>query len=114
MTNYSRGADFERRVVKELTATGYYAMRSAGSHGIVDVVALCTTDMWGRGDVHDMLIQCKLKGVLSGRESNELFIVADKYDRLPILAKNNKGKTMYLRVDIYEKQDKWEVLDVGR
>jgi len=39
-TRYQKGADFERRVVKYLEEIGYYAMRSAGSHGMFDVIAI--------------------------------------------------------------------------
>ena len=39
MTNYSRGAAFERRIKKDLEKRGYYAIRSAGSHGLIDIAA---------------------------------------------------------------------------
>lgn len=41
--NYKRGADFERRVRDHLRSMGYYAERTAGSHGKADVVAHNTT-----------------------------------------------------------------------
>lgn len=40
MTNYARGADFERKVQAHLESEGYVTVRSAGSKGAVDVVAL--------------------------------------------------------------------------
>lgn len=39
MTNYQRGANFERRVCKWYEAQGFDTIRSAGSHGTVDVMA---------------------------------------------------------------------------
>jgi len=38
-TNYQKGANFERRVVKWYEEQGYDAIRSAGSHGLSDVTA---------------------------------------------------------------------------
>lgn len=40
MSNYSRGANFERRVVKWYEDMGFDAHRSAGSHGLCDVIAV--------------------------------------------------------------------------
>lgn len=47
--NYARGADFERYFVKKiLTEEGaLHAMRSAGSHGVVDVIGLFATPKGG-------------------------------------------------------------------
>jgi len=39
VTNYSRGASFERRVVKWYQEQGFASCRSAGSHGKSDVWA---------------------------------------------------------------------------
>ena len=38
-TNYKRGVKKEREAMKQLEAVGYEAMRTAGSHGIFDVIA---------------------------------------------------------------------------
>lgn len=40
MTAYSRGANFERRVADWYEEQGFEVIRSAGSHGACDVVAL--------------------------------------------------------------------------
>ena len=40
MTNYQRGRSAEYKAVKELQAAGYIATRSAGSHGLWDVMAV--------------------------------------------------------------------------
>lgn len=54
MTNYTRGAAYEYEVKRELEQQGCFVVRSAGSHGPVDLVAL-TPD----GKV--VLIQCKTR-----------------------------------------------------
>lgn len=54
MTNYTRGAAYEYAVKRELERQGCFVVRSAGSHGPADLVAL-TPD----GKV--LLIQCKLQ-----------------------------------------------------
>lgn len=40
MTNYKRGVRKERQLIKELETAGYAAMRTAGSHGLFDVIAI--------------------------------------------------------------------------
>lgn len=50
-TKYQTGAGFEYRVINKLTDQGYYCIRSAGSHGMVDIVAI--------GQNQCRLIQCK-------------------------------------------------------
>lgn len=116
MTQYARGANFERRVVKELTAAGYYAMRSAGSRGKVDVVAVWQT--WRSRHIYftpemTMFVQCKLKGVLPNKDRRELCRVARECSCLPILASRENGKVVYRVVRPRAKQDEWKVLDVG-
>ena len=39
MTTYSNGAARERRIMHKLEKQGWYCIRSAGSHGIIDIVA---------------------------------------------------------------------------
>jgi len=40
MTNYRRGYDAERKAKEKLEGEGYYVMRSAGSHGQFDLIAI--------------------------------------------------------------------------
>jgi len=42
-TNYSRGAGAEYRAMEHLERVGYFCIRSAGSHGPVDLVAVGPT-----------------------------------------------------------------------
>ena len=39
-TNYQRGYETERKIVKELTDRGFLVLRSAGSHGKIDVLGM--------------------------------------------------------------------------
>jgi len=39
VTNYRRGYSKERRCMDELNKRGYQTVRTAGSHGVVDVIA---------------------------------------------------------------------------
>lgn len=40
MTNYAKGAGYERKLMKLLNDWGYLTVRSAGSHSAVDIVAI--------------------------------------------------------------------------
>ncbi len=43
MTNYERGVEKERKAQEQLEAVGYEAMRTAGSHGLFDVIGYGAT-----------------------------------------------------------------------
>lgn len=80
-TNYSRGADFERKVMKELEGCGYSVVRSAGSHSPADLVALMG------GAVRSVVaIQCKRNGRLDPDEWNEFYEWCVRAGASPILA----------------------------
>lgn len=64
-TNYQRGSEFERQVKKKLEAQGYYVMRSAGSHTVVDVLAIKEDSI--------LLIQCKTSNVETIPDLKQLF-----------------------------------------
>ena len=72
MSHYSRGYQFEQRCKKQLERAGWYVIRSAGSHGLVDICSL------RQGEV--MLLQLSIPGYKSPRER----------DQLRELAKENK------------------------
>ncbi len=70
MSQYSRGANFERRVKRYLEEQGWVVFRSAGSHSPADLIALKT------GEVN--LIQCKLHGAISKKDREILKTLADE------------------------------------
>lgn len=78
VSNYSRGANFERQVIKILTMKGYAAIRAAGSHSPADI--------WATRDGKLFFIQCKLDGRLSPGEWNEFYKYATENGAEPIMA----------------------------
>lgn len=54
-SNYAAGAAFERKIKKVWENLGYEVVRSAGSHGPFDLVALPTS----KRDTKIIAIQCK-------------------------------------------------------
>lgn len=79
--NYARGADLERAVATRLRESGWrLVIRSAGSHGPVDVIALDPVA------AHTLLIQCKGDGYLSPLERAALWLLAHELDALPCIA----------------------------
>lgn len=77
-TNYQRGADFERRVAKDLERFGYVTVRSAGSHKPADVVAMFHGQTFA--------IQCKRDGVLRPDEWNRFWEWCEIAGAVPILS----------------------------
>lgn len=78
MTQYRRGADFERTVKRLLETNGYDCIRSAGSRSPVDVVA------FKPGQV--VMVQAKLDGRCAPAERAELVRVAGLVGAVPVLA----------------------------
>lgn len=78
MTQYRKGADFERLVRTDLLARELDVIRSAGSKTKVDLVA------FGAGQC--FVIQCKLAGVISKDEWDEFYALAQRGGARPILA----------------------------
>ena len=91
MTNYRRGADFERRVMRHLEKCGYIVVRSAGSHHIADLVAL-------RRGTSPMLIQCKTNGNLGPDEWNALIDAAWEAGAVPVMAWREGRKLRFTKL----------------
>lgn len=93
-TQYARGADFERKVRDELMHDheAAYVVRSAGSRGIVDLVAFFQASdfeddreqTWAVPSV--WLIQCKRDGKLTAEDHELLMSLAAETGCTPILA----------------------------
>lgn len=84
MTRYATGANFERLVRRQLESQGCFAVRSAGSHGPVDVLAITP-------DGEPLFIQCKLKGAITKSDKSSLVELANKYHAKAYLAQKAKG-----------------------
>lgn len=98
MTQYSRGADFERKVKKDLQAHGWFVVRAAGSHGPVDLTAQAPGPIvaW---------VQCKRDGVMSLADRRALVILSLTFHATPVLAfKDDDGSIQYSELvgDEYE------------
>ena len=99
MGMYSKGAKFERDVIKHLEKKGMYCIRSAGSKGIVDVIAI--RRHCGMTLVH--MIQCKYgNATMSKKDKNELVELADKFGFIPIYAHKRKN-AKHLKIDLLKK-----------
>lgn len=103
MTGYRKGANFENLVKDILTEDGWLAIRSAGSHSIIDVLAIKVDDKW--------LIQCRTTGNLSGDERQELIALAKKHKATPILAYRSKGSIIFEEIKSKVPTFHYEFLD---
>lgn len=71
--NYKRGAAFERLIKAYLEDAGWFAIRAAGSHGLVDVLGINTHG-------YPIFIQCKTgKARMTNKERDSLAALAYKY-----------------------------------
>lgn len=70
MNNRKRGDYFERQTRDALVNVGWYVIRSAGSLGVADLVAL-------RYGNTPLLVSCKISGRIDPRERGQLMDAAD-------------------------------------
>jgi hypothetical protein len=89
-TGYQLGYSFERRVYALLEGMGYFVMRSSGSKGIADLIAV------RKGSV--LFVQCKRSGKIESKEWNELFAQASKYGADAVVADCATGTGANLRI----------------
>lgn len=78
MTQYQNGTRFELRVKKQLEEDGYLVVRSAGSKGRVDLIAMKQGEHVG--------IQAKTSGQISPAEWNEFFAACRAAGLIPVIA----------------------------
>jgi Holliday junction resolvase len=92
MSLYARGANFERKVKKELETDGWFVVRSAGSKGVADLVAVNQKGV-------PMFVQCKLSGIITKQEVATLEEFAHKYHARAFIAeKGEKGQPKWTLV----------------
>ena len=77
MSQYSKGANFERRVIKHLRSEGFRAHRTAGSHTPIDVMAGIDGRSYG--------IQCQLDDYFLPAKIEALKDEAKEYGAVPML-----------------------------
>jgi Holliday junction resolvase len=92
MNRYAAGYTFEREVMKYLSERGWECVRSAGSHGVTDIIA-SKPDDWTYSEYTAtlLLIQCKRHGELRPGEWNALWRMASRWQASPILARRGEN-----------------------
>jgi len=92
-SNYKRGYAFELRVRKFLESIGFFVIRSAGSHGVADLLA------FKRGESkRPLMIQCKTDGNISSNERKELWNIAQECNCDAVIASKDKQKKIKLEL----------------
>lgn len=75
----SKGPDLEYAVMEALREQGWYCIRSSGSHGIVDIIALRKRSI--------VVVQCKYdRGRVESEEWRALWDLADDIGATPYIA----------------------------
>lgn len=99
--NYSKGARFEREVVKEFELNGSYCIRSAGSKGIVDVVAFKRFS----GKTYIYLIQCKYGNARMNKEDKEKLIdLAFNLNCIPLYVYRKKNQKKIIKKNLFSEK----------
>ena len=90
MTNksYRRGYMFERQIFHLFESAGFYCIRSAGSHGCFDILAVKAGIAIG--------IQCKYNNHLTEVEKQAMLNAYEQYGIIPIYAFRKKNKPLQL------------------
>ena len=92
-SNYRRGYAFEVRVRKYLESLGFYVIRSAGSHGVADLIA------FKRGqNMKPLMIQCKTDGHISIEERRDLWAVAQECNCDALVASKDIHRQLKLAI----------------
>jgi len=88
-SNYKKGRRFEYLVAQKLRAKGFLVIRSAGSKGVFDLIAIANKNIYG--------IQCKTSNYVSKSEITKLIESGNKHGIIPLLAtKQNKKAKLYV------------------
>lgn len=83
-----QGANFELQIMAHLKQRGYDVLRSSGSRGAVDVVAI--------GDRHILMVQAKITNpVIAPVERKAVRAIAARADAVPLVAYRDNGKVLF-------------------
>ena len=94
--SYRKGANFERRVRKKLERMGAFVVRSAGSKGVFDLIAIFPNGViWG--------VQCKTNPRIHKDERSRIINVSKHYPISPILATKVDRKIEFIDLREIEK-----------
>jgi len=86
--SYKKGYRFEREIFNLFSSAGFYCVRSAGSHGTFDIIAVKHGITFG--------IQCKYNNNLNETEKQAMFNAYEQYGIIPIYAFRKKNKPLQL------------------
>lgn len=91
---YISGRNFEYTCRRKLEALGYYVIRSAGSKGVADLVAIAKHDSIIDDWYCVILVQCKNNGVISKKERQTLVGLHEDLagSPIPVIAYKNKSR----------------------
>ena len=94
-SNYRKGVAFERRVMHYLESIGYEVFRTAGSHGVADLIAFHPHSPPG-------WVQCKCgTATMSKKEREELCDRATNVGAVGVYAHTNKqNRIVFERIEI--------------
>jgi Holliday junction resolvase len=94
-TNYRKGYDLENDVQNALIKKGYCTIRSAGSHGIIDVL--------GYDGTRRLAIQCKVESSPFTKEhQDELLRRARLLSAMALLVEKKNHKTSWYFLGTYQ------------
>ena len=100
---YRKGYKFEREIFNLFQSAGYYCIRSAGSHGIFDIIAVKNGVTFG--------IQCKYNNHINKREELAMKTAYKQFGIIPLYAYRFKGKPLCIKCLITNKLIDVENLD---
>lgn len=89
MTAYSRGSNFERRVIRHLMKEGWDCARTAGSHGAADI--------WAARAGEFIFIQCQIDNYFIPAKVSALEELAHRHNAQAALAWR-ENKKLVLKV----------------
>ena len=85
--SYLKGVRFERKVKKFLEEKDYFCIRTAGSHSLIDLIAIKEGNItW---------LQCKNKDFISLAEKEPLKALKVKFNINIQIVYNDKGKIIF-------------------
>jgi len=87
--SYKKGYRFEREIFNLFQSSGYYVIRSAGSHGVFDLIAIKNGVCFG--------IQCKYNNHLNKREEYAMKLAFKEYGIIPIYAYRKPREPLLLK-----------------
>jgi len=86
--SYKKGYRFERQIFHLFESAGFYCVRSAGSHGTFDILAVKAGITFG--------IQCKYNNHITEAEKQAMINAYEQFGIIPIYAYRMKNKPLQL------------------